>query len=170
MNSSAFTLIEIMVSISVIFLLVGLGFAGYVSFNQRQILITSGQNLKNMIRDAQSRAYNNEIDCTPGVCNCLVNSSSDPTGWYVDFTSQSIYGQCGVKTFSEKPFLLASEITIVPVPTSYAKILYRNTPPGVDKVVDICLSKANLDNSYYKISVNSAGVVSDSGNIIPSCP
>ncbi len=170
-----FTMIEILVAITVIFLLVGFGFAGYASYNQRQILISSGQTLKNLIRDAQSRAYNNEIDCTPGICDCTTSSGQNLTGWYVDFSNKSIYGKCGNNpNFFEKPFNLSNDITIVvymtPAPIQPVRLLYKNSPPSVSQSTVVCLSESNLANSYYSISVNNAGVVTDSGGIVSACP
>ncbi len=174
-KNSGFTLIEILVAITVILLLISFGFAGYASFNQRQTLISSGQTLKNFIRDAQSRAYNNEIDCTPGICDCTTDSDKNLTGWYVDITNKSIYGKCGNNpNFFEKPFNLSNNITIeaylTPVPTQPVRILYKNSPPSVSQSAVICLSESNLPNSYYSISINNAGVVTDSEGIIPICP
>lgn len=171
-SQSAFTLIELVVSMAVIFILVGLSFAGYASLNQRQILISAGQTLKNVIRDAQSRAYNNEIDCN--ICNCTINQTANFVGWYVDFGSKTIYGQCGTSSFGPpRSFNLSDEIIITPYLTPPAtppvKLLFKNSPPGVSQGATICLSKSNLGN-FYTIRVSSAGVVSDDGGLVAVCP
>ncbi len=162
-----FTIIEILVALTIIFIFISFGFAGYASFNQKQTLISGGQTLKSIIRDAQSRAYNNEIDCTPGVCNCGAGSNGNLTGWYVDFDRKSIYGECGSNRFGEKPFSMSADVTIIPVPTNLGNLLYRSLPPSVSQSAVICLSTSGL---LYSITINNAGVVTDSGGLVSSCP
>lgn len=169
---SGFTLIEILISISVIFILLTITFAGYSNLTQKQTLVTSGQTLKNFLRDAQSRIYNSEMDCE--ICDCSTSSTLALKGWYVDLSTKQIYGECRTKldsivSFSAKPFDISSEISI----TSNLigdKLFFRYYPPGVDQKATICLSKSNLANSYYAITVNQAGVISDSGGIVATCP
>src|SRR3990167_7241242 len=170
-KSVGFTLIEILVSISVISILLGITYAGYSAFDKRQKLISAGQTLKNILRDAQSRAYNGEVDCS--VCYCP-NSQSNPqfSGWNVDFTNRRIYGQCGSSTFSEVSFNLPAEVIITPFVTPVipsAKLLFRKYPPGADQKGTICIRRTDFSDSYYKISINLAGTVSDTGEILSSC-
>ncbi len=165
---SAFTLIELLVSMAVIFILIGLSFAGYASLNQRQTLISAGQNLKNIIRDAQSRAYNGEVDCT--TCNCLVSQPTNFVGWYVDFNSKTFYGQCGSSTFGTRSFNLSDEIIITPYLTPPVKLLFRGSPPGASQQATICLSENSLSGNFYPVRVSSAGVVSDDGGLVATCP
>lgn len=170
-NLSGFTFIEIIISVAVIFIIISITFAGYARLNQRQTLISGGQNMKNILRDAQSRAYTGEIDCV--VCNCSVGSSTNTVGWYVDFLNQKIYGNCGVGDEFDFPnpkkeFGLSNDITIDAVPVS--KILFRSKPLGVDSAVTVCLSLNNLSNNYYKITVGQSGEISDSGGLVSACP
>lgn len=167
-----FTIIELLVCAAVIFLLLGFAFAGYARLNQRQILISSGLTMKNIIRDVQSKAYNGELDCGADRCDCSPTSSSSLRGWYVDFDSRQIYGECVSSvlpnppiTFSPRPFSLSAEINVTPYITPPAtKIMFRYHPPGVDKSAVICLSNKNLDplSSFYAIQVTEAGEISDS--------
>lgn len=170
-NFSGFTFIEVIISIAVIFIIISITFAGYASLNQRQTLISAGQTLKNILRDAQSRAYTGEIDC--GVCDCSVGSSTNSVGWYADFSNKEIRGNCGAgNDFSQKDFGLSNDITInatynaVPV----TKILFRSHPLGVDTPVIVCLSLNLLSDNYYKITIGSSGEISDSAGLISACP
>lgn len=166
-----FTLIELLVSIAVISILLGITYAGYAGLDQRQKLIAAGQNMKNILRDAQSRSYTGEVDCT--YCYCPSNTSNPVlSGWYVDFTDRKIYGSCGEATFTDVAFNLATDVVITPFITPaapVAKLLYRKYPSGVDQAATICLSRNDLSDSFYKISVNTAGTVSDSGGIVSVC-
>lgn len=168
-NLSGFTFIEVIISIAVIFIIISITFAGYASLNQRQTLISAGQTLRNILRDAQSRAYTGEIDC--GVCDCGVSSSTNSVGWYVDFLNQKIYGNCGVGNDFPNPkkeFGLSNDITIDAVPVT--KILFRSKPLGVDNPVTVCLTLNNLNNKFYKITVGQSGEISDSAGLVDVCP
>ena len=165
-----FTLIEILVSLTVILIIVGITIAGYSRLNQRQNLIGAGQTMKNILRDAQSRAYNGEIDCI--ICDCSVGSGENLTGWNVDFISKEIYGQCDGNTFPSprNPFNLSNEIIIETFNNPVSTLLFRSYPLGVDESTTICLSDNNLDDMYYKITVENSGYISDEGSLDLSCP
>jgi len=168
--SKGFTIIELLVSMSIIFLLVGFTFAGYARFNARQQLNSAGQSLKNTLRDIQSRAYNGEMDCT--VCDCSVSGDSAFKGWYVDFTAQKIYGECIAPdatqpTYAPKTLGLGAQVTVFPSPVS--KIMFRYSPPGVDLSTNVCLSLSNLADTYYLIKINQSGDITDDGGLTSSC-
>jgi len=170
-----FTTIELLVSITVVFIIMGLTFASYASLNQRQKVVSAGQTMKNTIRDAQSRAFTNEIDCN--VCNCDVTTSQSLKGWYVDFARREIYGECAssgagpIITFSPRPLDVSSEIVITPhvTPVTTPRVMFRSSPPSSDKAATICLSQSNLSNSFYVVRITSAGYISDDGGIVSTC-
>ncbi len=168
--TKGFTIIELLVSMSIIFLLIGFTFAGYARFNTRQQLNSAGQTLKNTLRDIQSRAYNGEMDCS--ICDCSVTAGNSFKGWYVDFTAQKIYGECIAPdatqpTYTPKSFDLGAQVTIVPSPVS--KIMFRYSPPGVDLSTNVCLSLSNLADTYYLIMINQSGDITDTGGLVSSC-
>lgn len=165
--SHGFTLIELLVSISIISILLGISFAGYATLNQRQTLTSAGQNLKNIIRDAQSRTMNKEIDC--GICDCSSGGDTKFSGWYVDFTSQKIYGKCDVSTFGDKGFNLSSDIAITPFVTPANQIIFNANPLSVSGKSTVCVLHNNLPGNYYVIHLNESGAMSDEGGLVPSC-
>src|SRR3989344_870906 len=93
-----FTIVEIIVAISIITILVGLSYSGYASFSQRQKLVSAGQNLKNLLRDVQSRNFNNEVDCSICICNNPNVNSLD--GWVLNLDSRQFNGICQGNSFS----------------------------------------------------------------------
>src|SRR3990167_4756721 len=101
-GGAGFTIIELLIAMAVIVVFMGLSLAAYAKFNQRQILLVSGQNLKKILRDVQSRAYTSEIDCD--ICDCSANTIATLEGWYVDFSTSEIYGYCNNKAFSRTSF------------------------------------------------------------------
>ncbi|MBM3282808.1 prepilin-type N-terminal cleavage/methylation domain-containing protein [Candidatus Gottesmanbacteria bacterium] len=177
LSDKGFTIIELLVSIAVIFMLMGFVFASYARLNQRQTLLAAGQTMKNILRDAQSRAYTGEMDCN--YCDCPLSTLRSLNGWYVDFPNSKIYGECKNKTglgdvqYSNKPFGLHNEVIITPYITPAAAdrvLIFRYNPVGVDKSATICLSTANLSDSYYKIIITQAGEISDTGKLESTCP
>lgn len=173
-----FTLIELLVSIAIIFLLLGVTFAGYARFTQRQNLLNAGQTMKNVLRDAQARAFTGEQDCS--ICDCTPTANTTLLGWYADLStgpppfSRSLYGQCNEDTFPPTPipFPISADIIITPylTPAATYRILFRPYPPGTDQSGTICLSDPKLEGNYYSITVDYSGNISDSKDLIPSCP
>lgn len=165
----AFTIIELLISISIISILIGVSFAGYAKLNQRQSLISSGQDLKNIIRDAQSRVISNEIDCT--LCDCTSSGNTSYNGWSVDFTNKRIFGSCGVTPtiFFAKSFNLSSNIIITPYITPASELIFKNNPPNASSKGTICVSHSQLSSTYYVIRVKDTGTISDDGGLASSC-
>lgn len=162
-----YTLIELLIVITIIVSFMSMGFAGYSRLNRRQKLIGAGESLKIILRDAQSRAFNREIDCSPGACGCTLDSSDELIGWYADFSNKKIYGACqGNVTFGEKNFGLSEEIVLS---SSVDSLLFRYNPPGVSQDAAVCLNLQNDTTTYYIVRINKAGLISDAGNLQESC-
>ena len=160
----AFTIIEIIVAIAVISMLVGLSYTGYAAFTQRQELTSDGQNLKNILRDVQSRSFNGEVDCN--TCNC-----SDPTkpildGWFVDLSSRQFYGQCKGIRFSLTSLKISADAVLT---ANNNLIQFVSDPPRASRNTAICMSYTGLPNKYYRIAVTRSGDISDSGGLIAVC-
>ncbi len=170
-RKSGFTLIELLISIFIITILLGASFAGYARLNQRQTLISSGQNLKNILRDAQNRAVDNEIDCNS--CDCSVSGSTSFNGWTVDFTNKRIFGSCGVipTIYSARPFNLSGDILITPYITPPSTLIFKNNPPSASSNGTICVLHNNLGpNTFYVIRIKQTGAISDDGGLVSTCP
>lgn len=67
-----FTLIELIVSITIMMLIVGGGIASYISFNDRQTLVQAANRLEVVLRSAQSRAASGD---RPDTCLQLTGYS-----------------------------------------------------------------------------------------------
>ncbi|KUK79568.1 MAG: hypothetical protein XD95_0301 [Microgenomates bacterium 39_7] len=61
MNKSGFTLIELLVAVGILLLLVGLGLANYISFNDRQALIQGAEQVREAMADAQNSARSGKL-------------------------------------------------------------------------------------------------------------
>lgn len=105
---SAFSLIELLVVISIIGLLSTIGIAGYNRFNNQQILRQTKNEVKTAIRQAVARAKNNEKDCT--VCggsdnDCatfVAGQDAALNSWHLEIDSGvRIFGECTVEFGSQ---------------------------------------------------------------------
>lgn len=161
---NGFSLIELLVSIAVILILVGISFAGYTRLTIKQNLTSAGLTMKNVIRDTQSRAFNREVDCT--LCSCDPDSGSSFAGWVLDFANMRIYGLCGSSTFfSINSFSLPKDIVIRRTSDT---ILFNAINYSINPASTICLSNSNVAGNYYIITLNSAGVIEEKTDT--TCP
>lgn len=104
-----FTLVELLVSISIAAILFTIGYASFTKFNRRQILDQAAAELKSNLRMAQQKASSGEksADCAAPL-----------EGWFASFTtnSYSIYGLCGAYKFGEKTVDLQKRKLTFPSP------------------------------------------------------
>jgi prepilin-type N-terminal cleavage/methylation domain-containing protein len=59
-NNLGFTLIELLVTISIILLVTGASIAGFISFNDRQVIQTTAKDVQTMMRAGQVKARSGE--------------------------------------------------------------------------------------------------------------
>src|SRR3989338_2157578 len=160
-----FSIIELVVTISITAILLGLSYTQYASFSQRQKLINSGQTLKNLLRDVESRSFNGEVDCS--VCNCTEPGELLQVRWFVDLANRQFYGVCGTgDPFTVTGLGLPGDIFLL-TNSSDSLIEFLNSPSSVDEDTNICMSLDGLDNRYYRLEIYSSGEISDSGGVIP---
>lgn len=125
-RQNGFTLIELMVVISIIALLAGGGVAAFSSFNKTQTLKAAANDLKNNLRLAQSKALSQE---KPAGCSCL-------NGYQVTIapSSYSIQAFCGVESpvpcGATQSFLVASGVSLSPSSTIRFWVLKGGATPA----------------------------------------
>lgn len=159
--TSGFTLIEILVVVSIMLFLVSGAIAAYSTLNQKQTLVSAGQTIKNVLRDAQSRAFTGEK------AQCAT-AGLTLKGWDVDFTAKTIYAECTSSSVPTPiPFSLSPKITLSANP---AVLLFTSFPKGANSTDTICLSSSDLTGLFYKINVDISGNISDSNILYSSCP
>lgn len=163
-SNFGFTIIEIVVVIGLITIFISLSYAGYATFTQRQKLISAGQTLKNILRDVQSRSFNNEADCS--ICNCTDPAVNVLESWNADLTQKQFYGVCQGRNFSLMEFKIPDEIEIN---SNNSLIQFFDNPPRVNTDTIICISLIDLPSRYYLINVSRSGDISDSGGLVSVC-
>lgn len=117
-SSQGLTLIELMISITIFGILVGLGMASYNEFNRSQTLKQAALNLKSNLREAQNKALSGEkpttgctvldgfeVRFTAGNYTILAKCSPGPT--YGAATTLSLPSGVQITTFpSPNPLIL----------------------------------------------------------------
>lgn len=158
-NVQAFTLIEILVVISIAGFLVTMGIASYVDFNRRQVLDQTAKTIANDLRLAQSKA--GAGDKGTGVC------PGSLAGWFfkvVNATSYSIYGNCGVD-FSVKTVNLPANLSFVPSLVGKT-ILFKPLSYGATLGADPTLQTMTITIQNDKIAKTKLIDVTAGGTII----
>lgn len=159
-----FTLIEILVAITVIGILSGVGIASYQNYNRRQILSQTAQDLANTLRFAQDKALSGEKDCASAYCGggdgaCDGINDKNLRGWYVVISQNQyeIYGYCGDIKFSSKTTdLSARKITLSPFPNEF---LFKPLGSGVSNTGGWTVTLRNVSNNTVVVSVTVTGEI-----------
>lgn len=149
-----FTLIEMLVAITIMLLLFGIGIVSYLRFDSRQQLIQAGEELKSDLRIAQARARTGD---RPDGCDRLL-------AYEVAFTSDQTYE---VREICEPPITsVRSEgvfkrgVRISAIPAS--PIAFRSVHGGVDnpQTFELVLDSSDL---RWQVSVTAGGEISGGG-------
>lgn len=156
----AFTLIEILVSVTILLVLFGGAIAGYSGFGQRQKVKQGGENVKNFIRTVQGRAYTGKkvVCVTPGY---------SLYGWQVNVSDKTYQEVCTNALGTPIPMGAVGSIVISPAVTISATntdILFRTLPQGVDisSSYSFCVTDGTTE---FEIIIDPSGNISDT----PDC-
>ena len=144
-KSFGFTIIELLISMSIMALLFGIGAAKYVSFNQSQTIKQAGQKLRNDLRVVANKAITGE----KMTCGTL-------DGYRVSFTSGQylIAAACSGGTFvAVNTLSLPSGITFNPVP---GVVFFKVLGQGVSSAATLTLSGFGKTEI---ITVNTSGEI-----------
>lgn len=111
-----FTLIEILVAISLLVILGGAGLVGYRQAARRQAVDGAAEKVVGALRQAQANAAS-------GVKDTVACGSRQLTGWRVTFAANSytIEGVCGAVTFGSKSEGYSREVVgigVTPLPSA----------------------------------------------------
>lgn len=166
MQRGGFTILEILITITIMSLFIGGAFVGFSNFSKRQKVIAAGETLKNTLRDIQSRVTTGETDCS--VCDCSTGGNISD-GWWVDFSAMEYYGECQNTEYFRQPFALSAGTVITAQITPPYQMRFRPPPAGIDNAGTVCVSHPDLSDSYYKVRVESSGNITDTGQLDANC-
>lgn len=152
-NDAGFTLLEIIVSVSISLLLTGLVVANYNTYNNNQVLKQAALTVKNDFRFIQSNAL------TGGK---PASGCSQLDGWIVSFAASSYTYRpycSGAPAGTSVTVPLPTGITFSPVPAS---IVFRVLSRGTNLSGTTNITLAGFAKTY-RLAVSTAGDVSDLG-------
>lgn len=153
---AAFTLVEILVSLSLILLLTGLGYAGYRDFSRRQTLLSAARKIEGDLRYAQGLANSGTAPASPASCTNLSGYRFLLTASAYTISALCTEGYVDVK----KDVSPGANITISStLPSFLFKVLASGTNIPEATPVTITLRQTGVSASVA-IKVNSAGQVS----------
>lgn len=159
-RSKGFSLIELLISITIFGILVGIGMASYNEFNKTQTLKQAALNLKNDLRVAQNKALSGEKTTCAQLDGYRVTFSNPQPdqGQYV------LAAACaGGSSVNVDSVLLPKNIFFNPLPSS---LLFKVLGQGVQTARTICVSGFT---KIYKLSVTVSGETLDEG-VVSACP
>lgn len=138
-NNSGFTLIEILVGLTIIGLLFGFGFVSFRDFSRRQALYGTVRNLKGDLRLAQETALAGK---KPANSNC--NSPNTLSGYNYTSVSDSEYrieAVCSGGLVVVKTVALPSDVAISPPSPNPVRFNVlgngTNVAPGADALITL---------------------------------
>ncbi len=151
----AFTLIETLVTVSLLLIITGFGLASYNNFHQEQLLKQAAEEVKTVLREAQNKALAGEKDSACG------NKSLDYWQFEIadnTITKYKINGQCGDLEFGKKEFQLPEGliffITTIPLSIKFKPLGY-----GIDRnVTEFAISNLS-NNKRITVSIRPGGLI-----------
>jgi len=112
MNEKGYTLLEILVALTIVGIIFSIGYVGFRSFSQRQEMQSVARNIRGDLRLAQGQALAGKKP--PGV-NCDSPATLDGFNFSVDSaTTYSINAVCSGGLIETKSVSMPSGITITP--------------------------------------------------------
>ncbi|PIS09680.1 hypothetical protein COT75_00590 [Candidatus Beckwithbacteria bacterium CG10_big_fil_rev_8_21_14_0_10_34_10] len=128
-GSAGFSLVEILVVISLMAVVFTIGTNYYKRFNEKREVEKVVEVLTNYLHQASANANNNVKDCTDSLCggtDLLCDTADDSPevngldAWIVNINNRTIYWRCGgidqtdnIKSFSSE---IPASVTIVSIP------------------------------------------------------
>lgn len=143
-----FTLVEMLVSITIMLLMVGGGIAGYIQFNDRQIAVAAGSKLQSYLRLAQTKARSGDV---PSGCTQL-------TKYSVRLTNGS--NQIQLYAVCSNGDVLVQQDTFDPSvsPTTNHTINFRVLHGGIEGAGTVTLQKGST--FQYTLDISAGGEIS----------
>lgn len=143
-NRLGYTLIEILVGMSIIGLIFSFGYISYRDFARRQSLLGSARRLKADLRLAQEHALSGK---KPSSVACSAEGSLNGYDFYVDSTtSYVIQANCTGGLVDDKVVEISSEISLTAVPNRFTfKVVGKGT--SLSGPATITLTQAVTENT-----------------------
>lgn len=151
-KKNGFTLLELMISVTIMMLMVGLGLASFITFNERQQLTGAAKELQEFFRSAQTRARTGDI---PEGCGAF---SGYNVQMAIDSSSAQMFAICsnGNVLRAEKSLTGGSR------PQNAINMTFLNLKGGVNNASVVVLGLPSGDLTY-SFRVTEGGEITSGG-------
>jgi len=143
---NGFSLIELMISITILMLIVGGGLASYITFNEKQQLSGAAKELQTYFRSAQSRARSGDV---PPACGTL---SGYNVQMFQDDSTVTTRAVCSSGNIITSEHSLTGGVT----PSTNIDVTFNVLKGGVTGAQNITLS---LGSRSYTFKVTAGGEI-----------
>jgi prepilin-type N-terminal cleavage/methylation domain-containing protein len=150
-----FTLVELLVSLVVISILVGLGYANFRKYSQKQALWAAARQIEGDLRLAQSYALSGK-DASNCPFGYLYGYSLDKTS----NTTYQIQRVCRIGGGYSYSSVATKTLSNFEIYNSFSSVVFRSVIGGVDSATSINVRRVGTTNPYITISVSLTGTIS----------
>ncbi len=155
-NLFAFTLIEMMVAVTVMGIITAVGVARYRQFNEKQKVVVAGKEVMTLLRDTQKKAKSGD---RPMECNDPYRVLDGYKMRVTVATSQvDIIAMCRGLDVITKTVLLTNDAIF----SSGGEYVFNGLSGGVEGAGVIRVTDVNLDHAY-EVGITSSGAINDLG-------
>lgn len=148
-SSSGFTLLEMLVSVTILLLITGGGVASYLSLNDRQTLVMNGKKLQFYMRAAQKKAH---VGDKPTACDTLqgyvVTATTNPGA------TVQLSARCANGDYVDQSFVLPSDTNSV----NAINMIFGGLRGGVTGADTVTLHTTKRN---YSFTVGAGGDISE---------
>lgn len=142
-RQTGFTLLELLISITIMLLMVGIGIASFITFNERQQLTGGAKELQEFFRSAQTRARTGDI---PVGCGTF---SGYNVQMAIDSSSAQMYAICSTGNVLRSEKSLTGSVT----PQNAINMTFINLHGGVTNASTVVLGLPNGTLTYtFKVT------------------
>jgi len=156
---SAFTLVELLITIGILAILAGIGFISIVNYREQQDLTSTTQEIVEVLRNAQNRSLSQEATSTTGTGGSwgvyFENPNGDGNDFYELFQGSS-YASGTVVSRSNLPFNVQFNI---PASGSSSTVIFSPITGLPDSATTIKISLISNPTSSSTIMVNANGKI-----------
>lgn len=142
-KKSGFTLLELLISVTIMMLLVGMGVASFITFNERQQLAGAAKELQEFFRSAQTRSRTGDV---PVGCGAF---SGYNVQMAIDSPSVQMYAVCSTGNVLRSEKTLTGGVR----PTVAINMTFLSLKGGVTNASTVVLRLPSGDLTYtFKVT------------------